>query len=204
MEIKPPSEQKADLRRALRQIRGQMKTEEKQEADAILCDALCALPAFASCHILLTFAPMGSEPHILPIARVAWQMGKQVAFPRCGERGSMTFHFVTDESRLQKERYGILTPPADAPTYRGEANALCIVPALGFDRQGYRIGYGGGYYDRFLASFEGVSCGLTYDACLCDTLVREEFDLPVSILITQKEVWHLASKGKEPKSTNAL
>jgi len=188
----------------LRQTRGQIATEEKQAADAALCAALCALPAFASCRILLTYAPVGSEIDVMPVTRTAWQMGKQVAFPRCGESGSMTFHFVTRESELQVGRYGIPTPPSDAPSYMGEPDALCVVPALGFDRQGYRMGYGGGYYDRFLATFAGVSCGLVYDTCLRDTLVREEFDLPVSILITQKEVWHLASKGKEKERAFAL
>ena len=106
----------------------------------------------------------------------------------------MTFHFVSDLSELTTGNYGIPEPPAENPCYSGES-ALCVVPALSYDRLGHRIGYGGGYYDRFLSTFTGESCGFVYRELLAPALPREPHDMAVSYIITEKEV--LRAERKE-------
>ena len=196
------AEQKAALRRLLKQRRAAIPHADKQEADRLLCERLLAHAAFRSCRILLTYAPTGSEPQILSLATEALRQGKRVAFPRCGKQGQMRFHFVSSTEELVSGAYGIREPSESAPVYEGEAQALCVVPALAFDKDGYRVGYGGGYYDRFLATFCGVSCGLTYEACLYDTLPRGEFDRPVTLWITEKEV--SATDAEREKASSIL
>ena len=109
----------------------------------------------------------------------------------------MTFHFVSDLAELTKGSYGIFEPPAENPYYSGEHPALCVVPALSYDRLGHRIGYGGGYYDRFLSSFTGETCGFVYEEFFAPALPHEPHDVAVSYIITEKEV--LRAERKEDR-----
>ena len=74
-------------------------------------------------------------------------------------------------------------------------NTLCVVPALLFSRDGYRLGYGKGYYDRFLRSFNGTSVGLSYDELLCEYLPIDSHDISLNIIITESEVHYIAQKN---------
>ena len=81
---------------------------------------------------------------------------------------------------------GIPEPPIGAPRARCDENTLCIVPALAYDAKKNRIGYGGGFYDRYLENFEGIAVGLCRADFLFESLPCEDFDLPVDIVITEK------------------
>ena len=87
---------------------------------------------------------------------------------------------------LERGAYSIPEPRADAEVFSHRRHALCIVPALAFDRRGFRLGYGGGYYDKFLKEFDGVSLGVTYDALIADKLPTGVYDVPVDVIITER------------------
>lgn len=113
--------------------------------------------------------------------------GKAVYAPRCSGK-EMKFIRFSDFSELKAGAYGILEPDGteEFSVFEQSSGSLCIVPALSFSRDGFRLGYGGGYYDRFLKDYGGLSAGICYGDFI-GYVPRESFDVPVQILITEKE-----------------
>ena len=99
----------------------------------------------------------------------------------------MDFYFVTSVNQLKKGTFSIPEPDSAVCTAVDDSvSGLCLVPGLCYDMHGYRIGFGKGYYDRFLQKFSGTSVGLCYTRCIEQKLPRGVFDKPVDILITEK------------------
>jgi 5-formyltetrahydrofolate cyclo-ligase len=98
----------------------------------------------------------------------------------------MTFHTVQAESDFSPDDFGIPAPREELPAAEATARTLCVLPGLAAGRDGSRLGYGGGFYDRFLATFAGITVFPIYDFLLFDTLPTEPFDRPVDILIAEK------------------
>ena len=179
------AEEKKLLRRECLQKRLSLSTEQKKAADGAICQAIAALDAFREADVLLLFSPMRGEPDLTPLASLAAARGIKVAFPRC-ERGEMTFHVVQSENDFSPDQFGIPSPHATLPLAQATARTLCVLPGLAAGRDGSRLGYGGGFYDKFLATFEGITLFPIYDFLLFDTLPTEATDRPVDILITEK------------------
>lgn len=182
-----PFAEKKELRRQILEERRALPPEEKRALDASLCVALTSLPEWENCRLLLCYSPVRGEIDLLPIARQALLCGKQVAFPISHtDRYALSFHPVESLDELTAGAYGIPEPPASREAITDFSGALCLVPALAFDRDGYRLGYGKGYYDRFLSEFCGISLGLVYTRFLRDRLPRAETDRAVNRILTEK------------------
>ncbi len=184
------STQKTLLRREFTARRDALDASLAEMLDGALCRAVMSLPEFASAATLLLYAPIGREIDVRPLFFAARDAGKAVAFPRTEPSAHrMVFYLVDSLGELAAGSYGIPEPPPDRPAELSDA--LCIVPALVFDRDGYRLGYGGGYYDRFLAE---NSVGITTAApvrdgfLLSESLPRGVYDRRVDIIVTSKEV----------------
>jgi 5-formyltetrahydrofolate cyclo-ligase len=109
-----------------------------------------------------------------------------------GDNG-MSFIAINSRAELVPGEYNILEPPGtnkrlEFPNSNGRALAICIVPCLAYDSYGYRIGYGKGYYDRFLSVFEGTKIGLCYSDFKLDRLPRGKYDIKLDVIITEKGV----------------
>ncbi|WRS27731.1 5-formyltetrahydrofolate cyclo-ligase [Oscillospiraceae bacterium MB08-C2-2] len=184
----PISGEKAVLRRRFRTLRDGLEPKHKAELDAALLKHLLALPEFLEAQSLLCTLSTGSEIGTLPLLTAALEQGKQIAAPYCvpGTR-RMEFYFIDSlEQGLEPGPFGILQPnPAVSRPVERFEKSLCIVPGLAFDCQGFRLGYGGGYYDRFLAGYTGVSAGLVYSCLLVEKLPRDAYDLPCNRLLTE-------------------
>ena len=112
--------------------------------------------------------------------------GKCLAVPKCGRAGEMTFYEIHGFDDLETGEFSLIEPKTGI-CRRAEdfSDALCIVPGLAFDRKGSRLGYGGGYYDRFLHDNPGVvTFGLCFGECMTERLIRGRYDLPVDAVIT--------------------
>lgn len=99
----------------------------------------------------------------------------------------MSFHKISSLDDLSPGAFGIYGPSENAPAAQPEEmrNSVCIIPGLAFDSNGGRLGYGGGYYDRFLAGYTGVSIGLCREETFsADPLPRDEYDIPVDTVVT--------------------
>ena len=177
--------QKAALRAAFRARRAALSEDERAKRDKSICTSLLSL--LDGVDLLLLFDPKGAEIDLRPIFHYARERGIACAFPRCGEeKGEMDFYFVNDLNELEEGKFGIREPQKNTTTVTDLTNAMMIVPALAFDRAGYRIGYGGGYYDRYLQAHGVKTVGVVYEEFLADTLPHERFDLAVDIIVTEK------------------
>ena len=182
---------KNEIREKYRAKRLALDPTVKAEADAKICEAFISSATYRYAAILLLYAPKSDEVDVFPIARKALADGKKVAFPRC-ITGShdMNFHFVENLDVLERGAYGLLEPPESLEIYDRAATfpAACVVPALVYDKKGYRLGYGKGYYDRYLGSFTGSKVGLIYSSFIIDEVPRGRFDLSVDFIVTERGI----------------
>ena len=106
----------------------------------------------------------------------------------------MHFYKVRSFDELEESPMGILEPPESLERTERFENALCILPGLAFDKEGFRLGFGGGYYDRFLTGFEGVKLGICYENCVCERLSHNGFDIKADMLITDKNTYRFTGE----------
>ena len=185
-------EQKKFLRTHYSKIRKELGGQERDRQSSSLVRTASSLPEFKNCKMLLCYYPIGNEPSILPLAKLAIDMGKTLAFPISDtQTHTLSFRVVTSLDQLKLGAYNICEPTDDLPEISDTSEAICIVPALAFDLNGYRLGYGKGFYDRFLSNFCGISIGLTYTQSLTQILPHDATDLPVDIIITQGRVYNV-------------
>ena len=178
---------KTTLRGVLLQKRAEFSREQRKELDRAIAAGLIDSPLFQKASMLLIYAPLENEVNLLPLAHMARKKGLPIAFPRCDkESGTMQFYILPEGQKLLPGAYGIPEPPEDAPLCVPDSHAVCVVPALSYDLAGNRIGYGKGYYDRYLATFPGVTVGAVYASMLLKNVPTEAHDLPVDWLCTER------------------
>ena len=183
------SNEKKLLRAHYLALRTSIPTSEKEQLDAALCRGICTLPIWEECDLVLGFHAVNGEPDLAHLYRLALERGKKIAFPRCEGR-QMRFHLAATAQRPTAGRFGIPTPPETAPLAIPTARTLCILPALAATRGGARLGYGGGFYDRYLSDFSGIGVLPIYSSLICDKLPQEQTDLPADYILTEKGVLH--------------
>ena len=153
-----------------------------------MCRLLQTLSAFQNALTVLCYLAAGSEAETRGIIEACLAAGKCVGLPRCYEDSRMEFLPVTHVSQAnERSAFGISEPPHGAPIDPDDAG-LCIVPALAFDKRGFRLGYGMGFYDRYLKRFSGVAAGLCFEESLRDALPTNQNDRPVHLIITEQRV----------------
>ena len=181
------------MRARLKQVRRLIPREERERVDAALAEQLVALDAYRRATLVLSYLSFGSEVDTYGLIERAWADGKMVALPRCVEGSrEMAWYRIESFDGLVRSSIGVLEPSHDEETRMEtgrEAGELVVVPALTFDPSGYRLGYGGGYYDTFLAGFAGVKVGLCRLCQLSRDLraagVIDAHDLPVDAVVTE-------------------
>jgi 5-formyltetrahydrofolate cyclo-ligase len=133
---------------------------------------------------------MGREVETRPIIRRAWKEHKHVVVPKCDSKHKiLQFYRLSSFDQLQRGFYGLMEPdPEKSERVFPSEIDLTVVPGVVFDRKGYRIGYGGGYYDRFLSNYCGETLSLLLSCQLCSGIPVEAHDQRVGMLITEKEV----------------
>lgn len=149
-----------------------------------------------ACTIGITVSIL-QEVDTRPIIQHAWERGKCVAVPRTNPQlHSLEFYAIQSFSQLEKGYAGIMEPhPKRAEKINDEMIELLFVPGIVFDKQGYRIGYGGGYFDRYLKQFNYETISLLFACQLVDSIPRELYDLPVKRMITEDEVIEVQQRG---------
>ena len=190
---------KAEVRKELLARRGGVPEAERRRADAEIAARVLTLDAWCSADVVLAYLSIGSEVDSRALICAAWAAGKLVALPRCEPGRRLAWHVVDGFESLAPGAHGIPEPAPDTATLvsaKGLERPLALVPGLAFDRAGFRLGYGGGYYDRFLAGFAGVSVGLARGPLprrLAAGLI-EPHDRPVGLVVTERATYpHPAS-----------
>ena len=186
---------KRQMRKILRRLRSSLSQDRRATADTAIAEAVWTLPAWEDAGTVLPYLSFGAEVDTRHIIERAWRDGKVVALPRVvpGTR-QMRWFEVSSFAGLEKSPMGVEEPPIDPATEvdpSSDSTALAIVPGLAFDANGYRVGYGGGFYDEFLSSFRGRSVGLCRGVTLMEDLlplgVLEPHDMAVEVVATDAE-----------------
>ncbi len=184
--------EKDELRHSYLEKRAAMDRSVKQARDAAICKSAQGLVSFRFAEFVLLYAAMDNEIDVSALAEAAFKAGKKVAFPRSDkETHTMRYHFVSSLDELKSDTYGIAEPSPDAPVYdpeRESGSAVCFVPGLLYDKAGYRLGYGKGFYDRYLSAFSGCKIGVIYSDYILPTVPRGRYDVALDILLTEKGV----------------
>ena len=171
---------------------------EGEERSRHMQEHLLASDLWRKCRRVAAYVSVKGEAGTRLILEEALRSGRELFLPRCrvkgeeGWPGTMDFFACADLGALEKSAFGIPEPVPGMgahllmPEALQEPDTLIIVPALAFDRSGYRLGYGGGYYDRMLASSTCPCVGLAFHDLLVEALPREEWDKPVSAICTEE------------------
>ena len=173
---------KKALRMQIREKKRAMTEAQIVETSARLGELFAASEAYRQAKSIYGYLPYNQEVRTVPMLERAIRDGKRVAVPKCyGDE--MRFIWMEDLSRVEKGYAGIPEPIEDGPVADDE-KALVLMPGLAFDPQGRRIGYGGGFYDRFLAKEpEHPTLALCYEFQMLPELETEEFDIPVDCVL---------------------
>ncbi len=173
---------KKSLRRQIRMKKRAMTEQQVQEASRRLGILLVQSPLYQQAETIYGYLPYNQEVRTVPMLRQALADGKKVAVPKvCGD--DMKFIYITDFTLVENGYAGIPEPVADGPVAE-DPRALVLMPGLAFDPEGHRIGYGGGFYDKFLAREpEHPTLALCYDFQMLPHLETEEFDIPVDCVL---------------------
>lgn len=168
-----------------------MEPEARIVLDAGIATQITHLPAWKQATTVLGYLAMDDEVDLQAVLAAARRAGRTVGLPRV-ESGSqqMSFHAVTDiRTDLEPHPHGFMMPAAEAPRVEADAQTLVLVPGRAFDRAGYRVGRGGGFYDRFLTGLPaGVqTVGVAYAVQLVPAVPREGWDRPVQVVVTDSE-----------------
>ena len=173
---------KQELRASIRARKRAMTEEEIVTRSEKLAQLFLNSEAYRNAKTIYGYLPYNQEVRTVPMLEQALRDGKRVAVPKCyGDE--MKFLFMEDLSKVEKGYANIPEPIADGPVADDET-ALVLMPGLAFDPQGHRIGYGGGFYDKFLAAEPGhPTLALCYEFQMLDHLETEEFDIPVDTVL---------------------
>ena len=173
---------KLELRTIVRTRKRAMTPEEISRRSEKLAELFLASEQYQKARTLYGYLPYNQEVRTVPILEQALRDGKQVAVPKVyGDR--MRFILLRDLAQVAKGYAGIPEPIADTPV-AGDKTALVLMPGLAFDPQGHRIGYGGGFYDKFLAEEPNhPTVALCYDFQVFDHLDTQTHDIPVDLVL---------------------
>ncbi|MEM1941924.1 MAG: 5-formyltetrahydrofolate cyclo-ligase [Candidatus Nitrosocaldus sp.] len=176
---------KQELRRYMLNLRNSLSREEMVKASSIIQEKVLETDEFNSSSIVGLYSPIGSEVDTSTLAKRLIESCRVLAYPRIEDKYTMVFARVRDPViDLTLGRYGILEPLDSCEMVKPD---LIIVPGLVWDEHGYRIGYGKGYYDRYLRrNPDAAMIGLAYDFQVLSSIPHSEMDVRVKLIVTER------------------
>ncbi|MBD2293893.1 5-formyltetrahydrofolate cyclo-ligase [Anabaena sphaerica FACHB-251] len=179
---------KTKLRRRLLKTRQSMTVQEWREKSDRISDQLQNSPLFNQATTILAYFSFRQEPDLSPLFT---DSQRRWGFPRCVGK-SLSWHLWQPDDVLQVGEYGITEPHPEAPTIDPTEVDLIIVPSVACDRQGYRLGYGGGYYDRLLSSpawSKIPTMGVIFDFAYFSQLPFDNWDKPLQAIVSETHLF---------------
>lgn len=178
-----------------------MSPDGKQTLDRKIKNKLLNLWAVREAQTVLCYVSTDIEVDTREFINALLQMGKRVAVPRCeGEKSEMNFYYIQSLSELSPGSFGVDEPDPQRSIMVGKTEgSVCIVPAFMFDKKGYRLGYGKGYYDRYLSRYNGSAIGVCYSANLQEELFHGKYDRAVDLVVTDKEILTIGKENQDGK-----
>ena len=178
---------KSELRKQVLQEMKAIPRKQKQAIDQALTEGLLQHPFYQEANTIATYLSFPHEFQTQELIEQALKDGKKVLIPKTYPKGRMDF-VVYDPQQLVKTSFGLLEPQGDLEVVDVSQIDLIHVPGLAFTMEGYRIGYGGGYYDRYLEHFTGNTLSTVYP-CQIRDFIPEDHDIPVQeVLIDERNL----------------
>ena len=190
-------EYKGALRKKIRAWRQGIDPEQKKTWDLKIAQNVRRLYQYKSAKTILAYVSTPIEVSTAEIIKNARLDGKKVAVPRCikGTR-QMQFFYINSTDDLEEGSFSLMEPKETLPKLENFDGCLMLLPAFSVDRGGYRLGYGMGYYDRFLAKYTGSTACICYSENVCGNMHRGKFDRPVDVIVTEKFIKTVARAKK--------
>ena len=190
---------KAEQRSMFLEQRKAFSNEKIFEKSKAVCERIISSYSFRFADTILMYSAVRNEIDLKDVFERAIADGKNVYFPKTYGKGKMQFFKVSKLVELEEGNFNVLEPSEDKPIFdeQKSGHVLCLVPGVAFDKRGYRIGYGAGYYDRFIKNGEIIFAGVTFDELLCQEVVFDKrHDKKVDMIFTEERVY-VVGKEKE-------
>jgi len=174
----------------MKKILSDLDNKKKDKYDREIHDHLFSYEGWRKSQTIGVTISLGMEIDTYRIIEKAWEDGKKVFVPKCyPQYKTLTFYLLDNFSQLENSFYGLREPNTDiSQAIDPTSIEWMIVPGLIFDRDGYRIGHGGGYYDRFLAAHSLSTISLCYSEQVVESISHDMYDIPVDMIVTPCEV----------------
>lgn len=184
---------KNSLRKYEKSRRKNLSSIEKKRIDKIICENLLASDAFKQAEIIFAFSPLEIEIDITSVLEASLRE-KKLALPKCYYKNKkMAFYLIKSLSELKISEYNILEPLEDKDNeIMPNENTLIIVPGLVFSKNGERVGFGAGYYDRYLAENKAKTISICYEKSIVDRIETNIYDIRIDEIITEDNIYNKA------------
>ena len=176
-------ELKKALRSELIRRRREMDKAYRKNLDEKIYNILKGIDGILNYDAYLIYASSAIEVDTRAFIGYLLLMGKTVAVPKCEGR-NMRFLAISSLSELIRSKFGV-DEPIGGKEITDFNNTICVTPALSFNEKGYRLGYGGGFYDRFFEKYGGIKLGICYEE-FCGDIPTDKYDIPVDMVVTEK------------------
>ncbi|MDR1495594.1 MAG: 5-formyltetrahydrofolate cyclo-ligase [Clostridiales Family XIII bacterium] len=178
--------EKSAFRRKMLEKRASIDPADRSAADLKILYAVTALPEYLAAETIFCYVSAADEPDTRALMEDALTRGKRVCVPLCASMGVMHAHEITGFADLTAGKYDIPEPKPHCPLIPPEAINFIVVPCVCCDRDGYRLGYGGGFYDRWLEKCSAPSAVLCFERMLVPSVPREAHDRRADILVSDE------------------
>ena len=182
-------EEKQRLRTVIRDLEKTLSAKYKARSSAAICSHIMGMPEYREAQTVFCFAGRANEIDTSSLLAHTLASGKRLCVPLCVDKGIMELREITDLSQLTIGSYGIPEPPADAPVISPDDVDLSIIPCLTCDHGGRRLGWGGGYYDRFLSVYRAAAVMVCREKLIRDELPVEPHDMPIPWVVTENGLY---------------
>ena len=182
-------EEKQWLRRRIRELESHLSERYKLASSKAIAAHLLAMPTYQAAETVFCFAGTAREIDTQPILEHVLASGKILCVPLCVEKGIMETRRITNLDQLATGTWGIPEPPANAPAVSPDEIDLALIPCVTCNRAGHRLGWGGGYYDRFLTHYRGGAVLLCRERLLREEIPVEPHDCPIPWVLTERGLY---------------
>ncbi len=179
------SVEKKNLRHEVIKRIESLSAEYIEEADKKIYEKVINLKEYKEAKTIFCFVGVNREINTLRIINNALESGKRVGVPRCISKGIMEVYEITGPSSLEEGKYGLLEPKKDCKLIKPEEIDFAIIPCVSSDREGFRLGYGGGYYDRYLVNSIFKAAVICREKILCKHIPHDDHDIKVNMVISE-------------------
>lgn len=187
---------KSLIRKNALKLRKELSSSDREYASKVITDTLMSLDEYRKADTVLIYVSYNNEVDTHCIIDNMFAANKKVAVPKVTDKGVMKFYYINSMCELKPGAMGIMEPYICSDEYmyneNDNDNVICITPGVAFDKEGNRIGYGGGYYDRYLSHKNIYSIALAYNCQIVEKIDTQLTDRKMDMLITEKEtiIWN--------------